>query len=401
MRQGLSTIKNTILIIGGGVAGLYLRASLWANGYNSVLVDRGPLGTGQTIASQGILHRGIKYALSQKSAAAASALAAAHDSWDAALAGTGIPDLRNVSLLTRTMHLWTKPGLLGSFAGSLTASAASLAMKSGVQKLSPDTFPPAFAGAPVSVWEVTETCIDPSSLLTALAAAAPGPIITSDTRSLASLTADFSPSLIIFAAGTGNEDLLHQSGHTPATFAQRRPLHMVVMRSAPFDLFAHCLQEFSDKPRLTITTSHSPSHRTWYIGGLLAEVGISRDASTQVQAARAQLEECLPWVTLPPADCFSTHRVDRAEGRTESSTRPDGPVIHAFPATASLPPHLAVWPTKLALAPTLFSYIKPHLPPLMSPTTISPDPVSIPLGTAHPITSPITTPAVAPIPWDP
>ena len=59
MSESLST---DVLIVGGGVAGLWLNARLRRLGYSTLLVDKGVLGGGQSAKSQGIIHGGTKYA---------------------------------------------------------------------------------------------------------------------------------------------------------------------------------------------------------------------------------------------------------------------------------------------------------------------------------------------------
>src|SRR3546814_17745769 len=61
MPESLST---DVLIVGGGVAGLWLNARLRRLGFATLLVDKGALGGGQSVKSQGIIHGGTKYTLS-------------------------------------------------------------------------------------------------------------------------------------------------------------------------------------------------------------------------------------------------------------------------------------------------------------------------------------------------
>lgn len=56
-------INVDIVIIGGGIAGLWLLNRLSNSGYNALLFEQDKLGGGQSIASQGMIHGGIKYAL--------------------------------------------------------------------------------------------------------------------------------------------------------------------------------------------------------------------------------------------------------------------------------------------------------------------------------------------------
>ena len=61
-----------VLILGGGGAGLWLLDDLHRQGYSAALVEASSLGSGQTIASQGIIHGGLKYALNGKAAGSAA-----------------------------------------------------------------------------------------------------------------------------------------------------------------------------------------------------------------------------------------------------------------------------------------------------------------------------------------
>ena len=56
-------LKTDIAIIGGGIAGVWVLNLLRARGVDCMLFERDALGSGQTIASQGMIHGGIKYAL--------------------------------------------------------------------------------------------------------------------------------------------------------------------------------------------------------------------------------------------------------------------------------------------------------------------------------------------------
>ncbi len=387
--------NGPILIIGGGIAGLYLRASLHARGQPTILVESSSLGCGQSIASQGILHRGIKYALSSKAAQASSSLAQAHDAWNANFAGTRAPNLGKVRVLAETMHFWTRPaGLLAAVTSSITGAAAALAMKSGVTKLARADYPADFADSPstVHVWRVEERCIEVRSLLVALRDASTSPIVRGDGADLAALVGDFGARAVVLAAGIGNETLIRGLGVDPAPICQRRPLQMVIMRDGPSVFFGHCLQELSDKPRLTIT---STTDRIWYIGGNVAETGVERSPQDQIRAAREELDACMPWVKFassPENTAWSTLRVDRAEGRTLDGSRPDGPVIRRIESKLPVPVW-AAWPTKLALAPALAADVETALEheSLLAPPT--PDQMTPPSDSQAPF-------EVASAPWE-
>ena len=56
-------LTTDVLIVGGGIAGLWLNARLRQQGYNTLLIEQQSLGGAQTVKSQGIIHGGTKYAL--------------------------------------------------------------------------------------------------------------------------------------------------------------------------------------------------------------------------------------------------------------------------------------------------------------------------------------------------
>ena len=65
-----------VAIIGGGIAGLWLHNCLLASGYSSILIEKQQLGSGQTLASQGMIHGGIKYTLGGATTSASETIAA-------------------------------------------------------------------------------------------------------------------------------------------------------------------------------------------------------------------------------------------------------------------------------------------------------------------------------------
>ena len=361
------TLSPDCLILGGGIAGLWTLRALLSEGYDAVLVETSALGTGQTIASQAILHAGTKYALTGQAAGASKAAGEAATVWRARLRGEpGGPDLSSVRVVSQHTWMFTTPGV----ASRLTGLAASKALASGPQKVPKDSFPPAFAGAPggVDVYELDEPVLDLPSLLHTLAEPVRDRFLVADQVAIqwhrlpaggsdsghegptASVqtgagAVTLAPRALICAAGGGNEALLDQLGLSTHLRMQRRPLHMVLARGASLPpLFAHCVS-LSDKPRATITTATDALGRpVWYIGGQLAESGVECSRDEQIATARAELAKIIPWVDMTGVE-FATHRVDRAEGFDAQGRRPDTPVVRREG------PVIACWPTKLVLAP--------------------------------------------------
>lgn len=346
------SLHTDVLIVGGGVAGLWLNARLRREGYSTLLVESGALGGGQSVKSQGIIHGGTKYALSGALTGASEAIADMPRRWREALAGTGELDLSGVRLLSDSHYLWSP----GTLAGNLTSFFASKAVRSRVGQVKGDELPaalqhPAFKG---KVYRLSELVLDVPSLIARLAELAGDSLLAArqveplaDGGGLRIDGREVRARRIVLTAGAGNAELLARLGlQQPAM--QRRPLHMVMVRAATLKpLYAHCLGGGS-KPRLTVT-SHPTDQGdwVWYLGGDLAEAdGVARDEIEQIEKARKELADLLPWIDLSAAH-WATLRVDRAEPAQYGLVRPD----NAFLAEQGN--LLVAWPTKLALSPDL------------------------------------------------
>ncbi|PTU76485.1 NAD(P)/FAD-dependent oxidoreductase [Pseudomonas mangrovi] len=351
-QQSLST---DILIVGGGVAGLWLNARLRQAGYASLLVESASLGGGQSMKSQGIIHGGAKYALHGALTGASEAIADMPRRWREALAGHGELDLSGVRLLSDAHYLWSP----GTLAGNLTSFFASKAVRSRVDQVKGDDLPPALRNPRFKgkVYRLTELVLDVPSLVERLAELCADGLLAGqrieplrENDELVGLCVDgrqIRAQRIVLSAGAGTADLLAALGiQQPAM--QRRPLHMVMVKGPTLlPLYAHCLGG-GPKPRVTVTTHPAADGQwVWYLGGDLAEAdGVARDEAAQIRAAQKELGELLPWIDLSSAH-WATLRVDRAEPAQSGLVRPD----NAFLAEQGR--LLVGWPTKLALAPDL------------------------------------------------
>ena len=348
-----SVISTDVLIVGAGVAGLWLNARLRRQGFSTVLVENHSLGGAQTLKSQGIIHGGAKYALHGALTGASEAIADMPRRWREALAGDGELDLSGVRLLSEAHYLWSP----GTLAGNLTSFFASKAVRGRVDQVKGDQLPPAlqdprFKG---KVYRLAELVVDVPSLVERLAELAGDSLLAGqkveplfENERLIGLRVDGLDILaqrIVLSAGQGNAELLTSLEiNVPAQ--QLRPLHMVMVKGPSLKpLYAHCLGG-GPKPRITVTTHPAANGEwVWYVGGDIAEAeGVARTPDEQIAAAKKELASLLPWVDLSQAQ-WATLRVDRAEPAQSGLVRPDNAFVSD---TGRL---LVGWPTKLALAP--------------------------------------------------
>ena len=348
-----SVISTDVLIVGAGVAGLWLNARLRKQGFSTIVVERESLGSGQSVKSQGIIHGGAKYALHGALTGASEAIADMPRRWREALAGDGELDLSGVRILSQAHYLWSP----GTLAGNLTSFFASKAVRGRVDQVKGEQLPPAlqdprFKG---KVYRLAELVVDVPSLIERLANLAGDGLLAGqsieplfDNNDLVGLRVDgrdIHAQRIVFSAGAGNAELLASAGISiPAQ--QLRPLHMVLVKGPSLKpLYAHCLGG-GPKPRITVTTHPAANGEwVWYLGGDIAEAdGVAREPAEQIAVAQKELSNLLPWVDLSQAQ-WATLRVNRAEPAQSGLVRPD----NAFLSDQGR--LLVGWPTKLALAP--------------------------------------------------
>ena len=348
-----SVISTDVLIVGAGVAGLWLNARLRKQGFSTIVVERESLGGGQSVKSQGIIHGGAKYALHGALTGASEAIADMPRRWREALAGDGELDLSGVRILSQAHYLWSP----GTLAGNLTSFFASKAVRGRVDQVKGEQLPPAlqdprFKG---KVYRLAELVVDVPSLIERLANLAGDGLLAGqsieplfDNNDLVGLRVDgrdIHAQRIVFSAGAGNAELLASAGiSVPAQ--QLRPLHMVLVKGPSLKpLYAHCLGG-GPKPRITVTTHPAANGEwVWYLGGDIAEAdGVAREPAEQIAVAQKELGNLLPWVDLSQAQ-WATLRVNRAEPAQSGLVRPD----NAFLSDQGR--LLVGWPTKLALAP--------------------------------------------------
>ncbi len=346
-----------VIILGGGIAGLWTLARLRQAGFSAILLETQALGGIQTIAAQGIIHGGTKYALTGALSASAHAIGDMPALWRSCLAGEGELDLSRVRVLSHHQYLWSTQEvgskMAGFFAGRLMRSRMAAVAGSERPALFQD---PGFQG---NVYSLEEPVVDVPSLVAELlhqhgeacyALAPEGVRFDPATPCRMELEAAGGPitltaQRLVLAAGAGNEALLRQLGRDRPAM-QRRPLHMLMARGRLPSLYAHCLGP-SANPRLTITSYPLDNGEViWNLGGQVAESGVGRSAAEQIAAGKSELAALLPWLGLTDVRWACRH-IDRAEIATPGGKRPDGWFVQGERGV------ITAWPTKLAFAPRL------------------------------------------------
>lgn len=355
--------STDIAIFGGGIAGLWLLKRLRLEGYRAILIEANTLGSGQTLASQGIIHGGLKYALSGSLTGAANIIADMPARWRRCLQGEDPVDLSGVKVLSDHYYMWSE----SSFRSRLKTFLGSKSLQGRVEAVDKSAYPEIFANANVdgSLYQLPDFVVDTPSLLSklidgeqdAIFRVSPDQVgfqregdqvtgfnVAGDENEIA-----IDCQQIILAAGEGNADLIEKCA-LQSVSTQLRPLHMVYLKQANLPAaFVHCIgDDFSLTPRLTVT-SHVDEHGepVWYLGGELAESGVSKSEEEQIDTAKATVAKYFPWVDVSQAK-WTSFPINRAEASADNQHRPDnaslidkGRVLVTFPTKLTLTPSLA------------------------------------------------------------
>ncbi len=357
----VTDIDLDVAIIGGGIAGLWLLNKLLHQGYNACLFEADTLGGQQTMASQGMIHGGVKYALQGKASGASESIADMPAYWRRCLAGTADIDLRQAQVLSDHFYMWSTD----SWWSRLMTFGASLSLRGRIEKVKRSERPaifqtPAFHGG---LYRLLDVVLDVPSVISALANNGAGRIFKLDREQAQwHINAQGNAELLlnsgtriqarqfVLTAGKGNAAILEQL-HLDQPRMQVRPLQQVMVKHNNRERFyGHCVTSLQATPRLTIS-SHplSDGSQAWYLGGSLAEEGVGKTAEQLIAIAKQELSQLMPWLDLQDAQ-WQTLPVDRAELAQPGGKRPDNASIISAPRCSNI---AAAWPTKLTLAPQL------------------------------------------------
>ncbi len=359
-------MDRDVVIFGGGAAGLWLLDELTRRGLSAVLLEANALGTGQTVAAQGIIHGGLKYTLQGLLTKSAANIREMPRVWRDCLDGRSEPDLSDVRRRSDECFLW-RTDSLSSRLGML---GAQFGLRVAPQTVTSDDRPELLRGCPGTVARLLEQVISAVSLIEVLAARHNERMLQINPQqvefvcraagdvSLIRLHRDDGQSLelrprhVVFTAGAGNS-ALRRSVQLNQEAMQRRPLHMVMLRGLLPAFQGHCVD--GAKTRVTITSDvDSVGRIVWQVGGQIAEEGVVWDDLSLLANARQELVSVLPGIDLSSVE-WSTYRVDRAEAIMPGGKRPETVQIRREGNC------LTAWPTKLALVPQLVAEITAEL----------------------------------------
>ncbi len=353
-----------IAIVGGGIAGCWLLRLLSKKGYRVVLFEERELGCDQTLASQGMIHGGLKYALSGILNGSSEAIAGMPARWRSCLAGDDDINLEGLPLLADTYHMFAERSTLGR----LTTFFASKALRGRIDRLDPNEWPSEFSGFNGTVYDLNDFVVDVPALLAHLVSGlehctyqqrvdATNLVATADGYQIKTGKTTFKVRTLVSCAGSGSRELIETLGIDELQ-TQSRPLKQVVVRPKHgVKMNAHCVTGVTDnEPRLTITSYGEGADLVWYVGGLLATTGVQRSDAAQIEFARRELVHCIPWLDWRGAD-YTTFQVDRAEPLQRGGVRPDEAYV------AKIDNFVQCFPTKLTLAPDLGDQVLRELPP--------------------------------------
>jgi len=349
-----TTHQFDTVILGGGIAGLWLLSLLRKQGFEAILLEKKGLGSEQTLASQGMIHGGIKYSLAGAMTGASESIADMPLRWRSCLEGTDSVNLEGVSVLSDAYYMFSDARL----SSKLTAFFGSKTLQGRVSSVPTADYPeifqsPSFGGL---LYKLNDLVLDTRSLITHLHHQLKDYIFEGNVSfehtngRITHLQLDdgltVSAETYVLAAGKGNGELIEDLGlEVPM---QLRPLHQVVVKGRALpDLFAHAVTlRSADKPRITFTTHSTADTKAWYLGGQLAESGVARNEAEQIEFAKTELAAIMPWIDYSGCE-FSTFRIDRAEAGGETLLRPDTPYVRRHGNV------VVCWPTKLTLAPMM------------------------------------------------
>ena len=368
-------MNTDIIIIGGGISGLWLRALLSSLGYKCILIDQHNWGGQQTLAAQGIIHGGTKYSVKGIWNPAARAIQDMPRRWEQAfINGAGELPLKGVKSLSPHQYIcFPSSNKIFSFLASSIVQSKATALKA-------QEYPESFkqGGMDAKVYQLNERVIDMESLVQVLNKIGTGAMTKGKVDYQSIINREdgveirvnqqtIRAQLIISTAGVGNKDIASGKEDAVATQPtkgdstgkadkldkpikqQVRGLNMLMLRGVNLpSIYAHFF-DHSALPLLTITTHEDekyPGETIWYVGGALAEHNLDDDAQQLAQKFIKQITKFMPQLSIKEQEIHAAKlRIDRAEPQNKGKTKPVAPYLKLIKRA------LICYPIKMTFAP--------------------------------------------------
>ncbi|MBX7151877.1 FAD-dependent oxidoreductase [bacterium] len=362
-----NSFKCDAAIIGGGIAGLFILDRLKSEGYNAILLEKNSIGYGQTLASQGMIHSGIKYRLDGSDPEISKQLVEVSQRWTDFFSGSVQPDLSSSTVHSTKQYLWTKNVLLDK----LALKVVPMFMNKGAHKLPEAEQPPAFklCGYNNDVYEISETVMDVKSVcnyffqkhFSSIYWGTADDFQLNSNGSIRSIQTDnitIEAGAFFISSGSANETF----GKTLKllNIAQRRPLRQFMIRGKLPLLYGHCVTS-QPKPLFSITSHPYKNETIWYLGGNVAEPLDGKGGYQTPTEIFKLLFQVFPFAKMM-IDSWATYTIDRAEAKTADGRLPNEPTLMHHQNLA------LCWPTKLVYAPVLADHACNFMRKIASPS---------------------------------
>ncbi len=343
-----------VVIFGAGIAGLWTFHRLKRLGYDVLLLEKEFIGGGQTIASQGIIHSGLKFTLVGKVNKLAKSISKMPQRWRASLEGNGDVDIQSAVVNAQSQNLLIPAGFMGGIKALITQKTlGETAHEIPIDQWPEDIKKSGFRGSiifmdelvlniPTVIRALAEPYRNSIKKLTLQQAACPMEFLEEN---------DIKTQYVVLTSAASNHEIAKHYGHAKGLETQKRPLMQAMLKPAPFPLFAHFVGK-TDKPVASVTT-HETENGTlvWYLGGGVAERKKEDDPKNLYKDMIESLKKYLPACDFSKIE-WAELTIDRIEGESKTDHwMPNTPTIHRVDNV------LYCWPTKLTFAPLLSDMI--------------------------------------------
>lgn len=344
-----------VIVFGGGICGVWIDAFLRAKGYSTYLLEQHAIGGEQTILSQGILHKGMKYLLRAEIPKIAKLLIESTKIWEKALAGKYLVDLKKTEIYSHKQLIWNEQSFLSSF----FAKGSQKMFHSEIEKIANSDIPTWLTHHPKHIFWLKEQVLNSHSMMKNFYenykehyyqyTFHKQNFFVEKKENLVGLKLPKEKIILwtkkmILAAGKGNE-MLANILQIPYK-AQLRPLRMLtVEHSNPLQIYGHCITT-SSKPLFTISSHQKKNGKMlWYLGGKIAE-----NKHTTFQEAGKILQKNIH-IDLQKAN-WNSILTDRVEPWQKTGLLPEKPFVKNYGSS------VVCSPVKLAFAPLVALEVK-------------------------------------------